>query len=74
LSSISVPGAPPTWQVPRPGSKTARRVVVIYTVSYNWVLIHKTLRVISALQGGLTDPVWDFAEIVTLMDEVAKSE
>jgi IS1 family transposase len=47
-------------------------MVAIYTVWYNFVRPHKTLRVTPAMQAGLTDRVWDFAEIVALMDEVAK--
>jgi IS1 family transposase len=49
-------------------------MVAIYTVWYNWVRIHKTLRVTPAMAAGLTDRVWDMAEIVALMDEVAKPE
>jgi IS1 family transposase len=49
-------------------------MVAIYTVWYNFVRPHKTLRVTPAMQAGLTDRVWDFAEIVALMDEVAKPE
>lgn len=45
-------------------------MVAIYTVWYNWVRIHKTLRVTPAMAAGLTDRVWDFAEIVALMDRV----
>lgn len=47
-------------------------MVAIYTVWYNFVRPHKTLRVTPAMQAGLTDRVWDFAEIVALMDDVAK--
>ncbi|HVW05177.1 MAG TPA: IS1 family transposase [Vicinamibacterales bacterium] len=49
-------------------------MVAIYAVWYNFVRPHKTLRVTPAMQAGLTDRVWDFAEIVALMDEVAKPE
>lgn len=49
-------------------------MVAIYTVWYNWVRIHKTLRVTPAMAAKLTDKVWDMAEIVALMDEVAKPE
>jgi IS1 family transposase len=49
-------------------------MVAIYTVWYNFVRPHKTLRVTPAMAAGLTDRVWDFAEIVALMDEVAKPE
>ena len=48
-------------------------MVAIYTVWYNWVRIHKTLRVTPAISAGLTDRVWDFAEVVALMDRVYNS-
>jgi hypothetical protein len=41
-------------------------------VFYNFTKIHKTLRITPAMQAGLTDHVWDMADIVTLLDEVAK--
>lgn len=52
-------------------------MVAIYTVWYNWVRIHKTLRVTPAMAAGITDRVWDFSEIVSLLDAVdapAKNE
>jgi hypothetical protein len=49
-------------------------MISLYTVWYNWVRIHKTLRVTPAMASGLTDRVWDFAEIIGLMDAVAKPE
>jgi hypothetical protein len=45
-------------------------MVSIYTVWYNWVRIHKTLRVTPAMEAKLTDRVWSFDELVVLMDEV----
>jgi hypothetical protein len=45
-------------------------MVAIYTVWYNWTRLHKTTRVTPAMAAGLTDRVWDMAEIVTLIDEV----
>ena len=45
-------------------------MVALYTVFYNWTKIHKTLRVKPAMQAGLTDRVWDMAELVDLIDEV----
>ena len=47
-------------------------MVAIYTVWYNWVRIHKTLRVTPAMEAKLTDRQWSFVELVGLMDEVAK--
>jgi len=43
-------------------------MVALYTVFYNWTKIHKTLRVTPAMQAGLTDRVWDMAEVVALVD------
>jgi hypothetical protein len=34
----------------------------------NWVRIHKTLRVTSAMAAGLTDKLMDMSEIVALID------
>jgi len=49
-------------------------MVAIYTVWYNWIWVHKTLRVTPAMQAGFTDRVWDFSEIVALIDEVSGAE
>jgi IS1 family transposase len=46
-------------------------MVAIWTVWYNWVRIHKSLRVTPAMASGLTDKLWDFEEIVAGMDAVA---
>jgi IS1 family transposase len=46
-------------------------MVSIWTVWYNWLRIHKTLRVTPAMQAGLTDRLWSFEEIVAAMDLVA---
>ena len=46
-------------------------MVALYTVFYNWTRIHKTLRVTPAMASGLTDRVWDMADIVALMDAAA---
>ena len=43
-------------------------MVALYTVWYNWVRIHKTLRVTPAMQAGLTD-LWDMTTIVELIDQ-----
>lgn len=49
-------------------------MVSIYTVWYNWVRVHKTLRVTPAMEAKLTDRVWSLAEIVELMDRVNSPE
>jgi len=47
------------------------QMVALYTVWYNWTRIHKTLRITPAMAAGLTDRVWDLADFVAIMDEVA---
>src|SRR5690606_38368058 len=39
-------------------------MVALYTMFYNFVRVHKTLRVTPAMQAGLTDHVWTFEDIV----------
>ena len=46
-------------------------MVAIWTVWYNWVRIHKTLRVTPAMAAGLMDRLWTWDEIVAAMDEIA---
>lgn len=48
-------------------------MVAIWTVWYNWVRIHKSLRVTPAMAAGLTDRLWTWEEIVGLMDAAAPS-
>lgn len=43
-------------------------MVAIYAVWYNWIRIHKTLRVTPAMAAGLTDRLWTLSEIVEMMD------
>jgi IS1 family transposase len=40
----------------------------IYFAFYNFIRIHKTLRVTPAMQAGITDRVWSLEDIVALMD------
>ncbi len=44
-------------------------MVAIYTVFYNFTKIHKTLRTTPAMAAGLTDRVWDMADVVRLLEE-----
>lgn len=44
-------------------------MVALYTVFYNWTKIHKTLKVTPAMEAGLTDHLWDMADVVALVDE-----
>ena len=43
-------------------------MVALYTVFYNFARVHKRLRVTPAMAAGLTDRVWEMAEIVDLID------
>ena len=43
-------------------------MVALYTAFYNFVKIHKTLRVTPAMEAGLTDRVWTFEDIMDLID------
>ncbi len=46
-------------------------MVAIWTVWYNWIRIHKSLRVTPAMAANLTDTLWSWETIVAKMDEVA---
>ena len=46
-------------------------MVALYTVWYNFIRIHKSLRVTPAMEAGLTDRVWDMEDILAVMDERA---
>jgi len=43
-------------------------MVAIYSVFYNFLRIHKTLRVTPAMAAGLSETVMDWAQIVEVMD------
>ncbi len=47
------------------------RMVALYTMFYNFIRIHKTLRVTPAMQAGLVDRLWTFEDIVERMDYYA---
>lgn len=40
--------------------------IALHLVHYNWCGIHKTLRVTTAMEAGLTDDVMSIADIVKL--------
>lgn len=44
------------------------KLVALYTVFYNFVKIHKTLRVTPAMQAGLVDRVLTFEEIAAMIE------
>jgi IS1 family transposase len=43
--------------------------VALHMVYYNFVRIHKTLRVTPAMAAGVTDRLWDVCDIVKLVEE-----
>jgi IS1 family transposase len=43
--------------------------VALHNVHYNFVRIHKTLRVTPARAAGVTDRLWDMSDIVKLIEE-----
>ena len=46
-------------------------MVALYTVWYNFIRIHKTLRVTPAMAAGLSDTLWDMEDLVRIMEERA---
>ena len=46
-------------------------MVALYTVWYNFIRIHMTLRVTPAMEAGLSETVWDMEDLVRIMDERA---
>ena len=43
-------------------------MVALYTVWYNFVRIHKTLRVAPAMAAGVSDRLWSMEDVVALVD------
>ena len=41
--------------------------IALHFMHYNFCRIHKTLRVTPAMEAGLTDHVWEIAEIIDLL-------
>jgi len=49
-------------------------MVAIYAVWYNWIRIHKTLRVTPAMAAGLSETVLDWTDIAEAMDANAPAK
>ncbi len=45
-------------------------MIALYTVWYNWLRIHKTLRVTPAMAAGLTGKLMSWEDIIAIMDAV----
>lgn len=46
-------------------------MVAIYTVWYNFIKVHKTLRMTPAMAAGVSDKLWSMYDLVAIMDDVA---
>jgi hypothetical protein len=42
-------------------------MTAIFFTYYNWCRTHRTLRVTPAMAAGLTDRLWDLADLVSLL-------
>lgn len=49
-------------------------MVAIYTVFYNWLRIHKSLKVTPAMEAGLANRVWEWADLLETMDAEAPTK
>jgi hypothetical protein len=47
-------------------------MVCLYTVWYNFVKMHKTLRCSPAMAAGLSTTLWNMEDIVKLIDDAAE--
>ena len=43
--------------------------VALHMMYYNFVRIHKTLRVTPAMEAGVADRLWDIADIAMLVEQ-----
>lgn len=50
-----------------------QHAVALYFMYYNCCRIHQTLRVTPAMEAGVSDHVWDVAEMVALLDRAQKA-
>ena len=48
-----------------------KNMLAIQMVHYNFIRIHKSLRVTPAMAAGLSKTVWDMEDLVRIMDERA---
>ena len=44
-------------------------MVALYAVWYNFIRIHKTLRVTPAMEAGVTDRLFTYEELIGIVDE-----
>ena len=46
--------------------------MALHYMHYNFVRIHRTLRVTPAMQAGLTDHVWSIEDVIGLLEMAEK--
>jgi hypothetical protein len=51
-----------------------RRFTRLTAVCYNFVRIHKTLRVTPAMEAGVTDRLFTYEELIRIVDEWEASQ
>ena len=49
-------------------------MVALYAVWYNFIRIHKTLRVTPAMQAGIIDRLFSYEELIGIVDEWEESQ
>ncbi|WP_428129421.1 hypothetical protein [Candidatus Binatus soli] len=59
---------------PRKSASTAGSVVALYALWYNFIRIHKTLRVTPAMESGVADYLFSFEDLVGIVDEWEASQ
>jgi hypothetical protein len=50
------------------GFENHRQMVAVYAVWYNFIRIHKTLRVTHAMEAGVTDRLFSFDDLIGIVD------
>lgn len=51
---------------------TPMHMVALYTVWYNFIRIHKTLKTSPAIAAGVSATLWSMDDLVAMMDAVAR--
>ena len=46
-----------------------QHAMALYFMHYNFVRIHQTLRVTPAMAAGVTDKLWDYKDIINLLND-----
>ena len=49
-------------------------MVALYAVWYNFIRIHKTLRVTPAMESDITDHLFSFDDLIGIVDEWEKTQ